>query len=190
MTASDSPSMPLPVMRPEHLASATTRNIHILREGVALNAVEAAITRAAHVAGQRLAVLPGERITTERELLAALWEALEFGRFPGFVGLDTALAHNWNSVADLMGDLDWLTSPSGAAPTGHVLFFREPERLAAVDPMALAFLLDTVGLRTQGLVGTGVPFHFVLGPLTSRTEVFANTLQVAQHYCEDCQSVD
>jgi len=174
----------------DHLKSVTEQNIHIVRSLNSPERLMSAAEEAARSLSYHLAVLRGQRLSTEREVLAELARELHFPERE---------EPNWNSVRDFIGDLGWLLSKDDAAdPTrsqparGVVVLLHDPGHLFRSNAVELAFLVDALGSQSQHVVSRGIPFHVIIGPMPEdyRCEVFLNLLSVSSHFCDACQMVD
>jgi len=92
-------------------------------------------------AGWLVAVLDGRAITTAAELLAACGGALEF---PDWYG------HNFDALADCLGDLSWLPAP------GYLLLWRHAEVLAGCEPESFATAYRVLAAASADRLAGGV----------------------------------
>lgn len=174
----------------EHLKSVTEQNVHIVRSPNAPERSKSAVEEAARSLSYHLAVLAGPHLSTEREVLAELARELHFPERE---------EPSWSSASDFIGDLGWLFSKDDAGgPTrsqparGVVVLLHDPGHLFRSNAVELALLADALGRRSQYVVGRGIPFHVIIGPMPEdyRYEVFLNLLSVSSHFCDACQMVD
>lgn len=101
----------------------------------------AALTSAADAAGHRVVELELAGCTDKTSLLAQAARAFSF---PGWFG------HNWDALADSLGDLSWLDAP------GYLLVLRHADRLETLAPeiwQTLCEILADVAAdrRTEGI---------------------------------------
>lgn len=177
-----------------HLKRTVMQNVHIVRWPTSTDQTGQAVARIAAELDFCRATLNGKRIESERDALIELSEAFQFSTVSS---VSEGEELNWNTAADLVGDLNWLvhrsnTSSAAGKSRGVVLHYREPERLLTTDPIAFATLLDTVGTRSDQLIRAGIPFHIVVGPMPQdyRYEHFINILAISSRLCQACQMVD
>jgi hypothetical protein len=170
----------------DHLRGASNRNVHLVRWCNLGDRVEACVRAAATALNYHVALLDGRTLRTEDDVLRALDGAFQFPKWS-----PDPVVENWNGAADWLGDLAWLFAPP-STNKGLVVLLRDPESFIVANLLQFAFLIDTLGQRSQWVMHRGHAVHVVLGPLPhdSRYENFLNLMSVSKYFCEACQSVD
>ncbi|WP_437981232.1 barstar family protein [Sorangium sp. So ce117] len=167
-----------------HFQGSAERDIHIFRDGVRLEDVEAALRQVARDLAYHFIALRGDRMTNEAEALTEIARAFELPHHD-----DPGYRRNWDGTADHIMNMRWRHRPQSPSQfqCGHLVLYCEPAHLIAGDALSFATLLDLLGTRPESSEGREVPLHIAIGPMSFRHEFFATLLKVERHFCHDCQ---
>ncbi len=164
----------------EHFSSTVGPAIHLYLEGTSSEVVDAEIRETAQALGYHLAILNGDPIKDKRALLRELGSIYDFPKLT-----DTDYERlNWDSAADWLDDLMWLTGwPDESNVPGFLLLYREPLSLFDVDAVDFAIFLDIVATAAAVHREAGLPFHMLVGPLSHKAISLVSVLKTEYDFC-------
>ena len=107
----------------------------------------AVMMEAAATLGFMIVSIELEAASDKHGLLDAFAAALEFP--PPF-------GHNWDALADSLGDLSWLPAP------GYMLLLDHPAAIGKAAPRDFATLVETLDDAARAHASAGIPFWAVI----------------------------
>jgi hypothetical protein len=177
------------IMDAKHFRSLSDQNIHMLSGEGDVDVLSAEFERIASEIGYQYTVLHGDRMGSETESLQEIEGAFNLPKVAS-----SAYRLSWDGAADYLGEMRWPAqrqrNDGAAPPRGHLIYYREPERLIAADAAVFAILLSMLGSSWKPVPGATVPVHVAIGPLNYRHEFFVNLLLVSRQICSACRDYD
>jgi len=168
----------------EHLGVRSKQNIHIFRDAADDRTAEILMRKVAQNLNFYPAVLDGTSINSKIGVIMQLAKQYEFPEWSS----RNYERFGWDSLADLMADLTWITGwPRGDKIKGFLLLYLDPEPLYSTAAPDLAMFLDVVETCTEEIQTEGIPFHIIVGPLDHSVEIFIRLLKVSDHLCTICE---